>query len=141
MASNRADKYTATNKITELFSDFTANLTPHPGNKQLVRYTNEESVKSSIKNLLKTNRYSRFFNPDMGSNIRKTLFKNITPQNASDLQNGIEETIRNYEKRASLTEVSVVSLKEQNAYHVTVLFYIINKTDPIVLTQILYKVR
>ena len=52
--AQRLDKYTSVNKKAEIYSDFLMNLNIHPNTGQLLRYTNEDAVKKSIRNLLLT---------------------------------------------------------------------------------------
>lgn len=138
---SRLDRYTTTSKKSELYSDFFTNLTPHPATKQLVRKVNEEAVKGAIRNLLLTNKYERPFQPDLGSNIRKLLFEHISPENSNLLKTYVTETIENNEPRCKLINVIVNESEAQQSYFITVLFYIINRTEPVELTVTLYRVR
>lgn len=141
MAIHRSDKYTETNKQRDFYSDFFADLTVHPNTEDLVRYTNEDSVKRSIHNLLLTNKYERMFNPDLGSNINKILFEQISVSSASMLKTYCEETINNFEKRAKLIDIQVDSDEINQSYRVTIYFYVVNKPDPVGLAINLYRVR
>lgn len=138
---NRIDKYTETSKQRDLYSDFFADLTVHPNTGDLVRYTNEDAVRRSIRNLLLTNKYERPFNPNLGSNINKILFEPISTVSSSLLKTYVEETINNYEKRAKIIETSVVADELNQSYKVTVYFYVINKPDPVGLAVTLYRIR
>ena len=68
---------TKQNKV--LYSDFKTSFDFSNVKKDLVADFNEESVKTSIKNILLTNRGERFFNPSFGSDIRYMLFENFNP--------------------------------------------------------------
>jgi phage baseplate assembly protein W len=138
---SRIDKYTSGTKKTELYSDFFNNLTPHPDSKQLVRKTNEDAVKQAIRNLIQTNDYERPFQPTIRSNVRKILFELISPQTTEMLKTYVTEVIENHEPRAKLINVIVTPDEFQQAYFITILFYVINTPDPIELTVTLYRVR
>lgn len=138
---SRIDKYTSVPKKTEIYSDFFTNLIPHPDTKQLVRKVNEDAVKQSIRNLLQTNEYERLFQPDIKSNIRKVLFENISPQTTDLLQTYVTEVIENHEPRCKLINVFVEPNDFQQSYTITVLFYVINKSNPVQLAVTLYRVR
>ena len=43
--------------------------------------TTIEAVKNNIRNLLQTNEGERFFQPNLGLNLRRLLFEHITNQN------------------------------------------------------------
>ena len=137
----RADFYTNTNRMDEIYSDFFTDLNPHPDSKDLVRYANENAVKKSIKNLMLTNKLERLFQPNLGSNISKFLFEPMIGATAIALKQSIVETIINHEPRCKLLDVRVDPDEVNNAYNVTIVFMIINKQDPISLDISLYRVR
>lgn len=125
----------------EIFSDFYTNFDAHPDKLDLLKYSNEESVKRSIKNILLTNRGERFFNPTFGSDINDILFENISPVTESLLREYIETAISNNEPRCKLHEVLVYATEDDNAYSVTIVFSTINTTEPITLNFFLNRVR
>ena len=64
-------------KQDTLYSDLRKDLFLNPVNSDVSRYTDEDSIKESVKNLLLTDVGERLFNPTLGSNIRRMLFENI----------------------------------------------------------------
>lgn len=141
MATQRIDKYSEIDKQRDIYSDFFDDLTVHPNTQDIVRYTNEDAVKRSIRNLILTNKYERFFNPGIGSNIRKILFEQISDETTALLQTYCEETINNYEKRAKLINIQVTSNETTQSYNITIYFYVINNPNPVGLAISLYRVR
>ncbi len=61
----------------DFFSDFESNLERIPGREDIARRVNEQAVRDSIKNLVLTDRGERLFQPDIGCDIRGSLFENI----------------------------------------------------------------
>lgn len=137
----RSQTITQSSRVETVYSDFTTSFDIHPTKLDLVTTTNEEAVKRSIRNLLLTDRGERLFNPILGSDIRSLLFENFSPQTESSLRDYIETTINNYEPRANLIDVIVSAFPEANAYSVTVVFSVINKSEPIVLDILLNRIR
>lgn len=135
------DKYTPLTTQTEIYSDFFTNFDVHPELHDLVRKKNEEAVKTSIRNLILTNKYERLFQPSIGGNIKKYLFDNISPITQESIQNEIRSVIENYESRAKIIDVVATPYPDQNAYVVTIEFYLINTNNKVTLTTILYRVR
>ena len=130
------------NKIdTELYSDFYSNFESHPDKLDLIKYSNEESVKRSIKNILQTNTGERFFNPVFGSDIRKLLFELASPVTESLLREYIEVAITNFEPRARVLDVVVSTNGDETGYNVSVIFSTINTTEPVTLSLILSRIR
>ena len=136
-----ADKFTPTTTQSLLYSDLFTNFVVHPELHDLVLKKNEESVKQSVLNLVLTNRYERPFQPTLGGNIRNYLFEPISSVTSESLRTAIETTINNYEPRAKLISIAVTPYEEENAYSVSITFYISNINTPVSLTTIIYRVR
>ena len=124
-----------------IYSDIPVNFDVHPLKGDLIRATNEDAVKRSIRNLLLTDPYERFFNPKIGAGIRASLFENIGQDTEFLLKTKITETINNYEKRAQLYSVKVKAFPDQNAYNASIVFYLVNYTTPITLDLVLRRIR
>lgn len=140
-AIRRSRLVTQTSQVEVVYSDFPVDFNIHPSKLDLMTVSNEESVKQSVKNILLTDRGERLFNPTMGSDIRSLLFENMSPQTESSLRDYIETAINNYEPRASLIDVIVSAMPDLNAYSVTVVFSVINKSEPVVLDILLNRIR
>lgn len=141
MAVTRADKFTAINKKEEIYSDFMTDFTPHPDTNELMRITNESAVVRSIRNLILTNKYDRLFQPELGGNLMALLFEPMGFATIEEIRRVITDTIHKHEKRARVVECSVNESPDNNAYFVTLVFYIINRQDPITTNLTLYRVR
>lgn len=137
----RAQSFTQTVATEEVYADVTTSLSIHPTKLDLLVNINEDAVKRSIKNILMTDRGERLFNPTFGSDIKGLLFENFSPQTENQLKEYIEMTITNYEPRASLIDVIVQALPDANAYVVTIIFSVINKSEPVTLEFLLDRVR
>lgn len=124
-----------------IYSDIPVNFDVHPLKGDLILTTNEDAVKRSIRNLLLTDPYERFFNPKIGAGIRASLFENIGQDTEFLLKTQITETINNYEKRAQLYSVKVKAFPDQNAYNASIVFYLVNYTTPITLDLLLRRIR
>ena len=139
----RLDKITTStntsSKVTS--SDFLTNFNRHPETDQLVRLTNSEAIKRSIRSLILTERGERFFQPNVGSNISRILFEPMTPQTGILLEQYIVETISTYEPRAKDLQIYVQPDEFNNAYNVSIVFTIINNSNNIVLNLSLNRVR
>lgn len=123
------------------FSDFLTNLDVATVQKDIIRNVNEEAVKTSIRNLLLTNRGDRLFNNTLGSDIRSLLFENPDPAVDRILTDYITKTIENYEPRAGIISVSVNTEFDAQYVAVTIVFNIINKQEPVTLDLVLNRIR
>jgi len=126
-----------------LYSDLRKDLFLNPVNSDVSRYTDEDSIKESIKNLLLTDVGERLFNPTLGSNIRRMLFENILyPETEYILKDLIRTTIENFEPRCNIISINVSNLfNDQNSATITIMFSVINIQTPITLNVVLNRVR
>lgn len=140
----RIDKITKTDKASNqkpYYSDFYTNFNVHPQNKRLVKYTNEESVKRSIRNLINTEKYDRLFQPEIGCRIRSFLFENMSDIISDEIKSTIKETIELYEPRARVIEVIVQANESRHAYDVYIYFQVINSDKELSINITLYRAR
>lgn len=119
-------KLVSRNKI---FKDLDLDFDIHPNTKQLNIVSGDVAVARALRNLIMTNNYERPFHPEIGCNIRQSLFDNILISTAVTIKNAIEEVVQNFEPRVSLNFVDVIASPDQNGYDVTISFFIIN--DPL----------
>jgi len=124
-----------------LYTDLTTNFTIHPIKGDLVLLKNEEAVKRSIRNLILTDPYERFFNPLLSTGINASLFDNIGRDTESILKIKVTEIIENFEPRANIIKVGIKALPDDNSYSVSIIFSINNNTRPINLDFVLRRVR
>jgi len=124
-----------------IFSDFKKDLSIHPLKRDLLRLTNEEAVKESVKNIVFTGKYERYRRPSFGAGIPQDLFENISPSTEYEVKTRITEAINNYEPRANLISVIVVANNDHNNYSVTIVFKTVNSFEPITLSNILRRIR
>lgn len=128
-------------KTRELYADFRKDLLSNPVNFDLARKTNEEAVKESILNLVLTNRGERFFQPNLGCDVKHMLFEHISDFNSITIEEMIKETIEKYEPRANVIGVKAYSDQPGNAVKLSITFNTSNSEDDIVLTTTLTRVR
>lgn len=137
----RADRYTPLEGSYTIYQDLFTKILFENDTKDAALISNEDAVKQAIINIILTNVGERLFNPLLGSEINKMLFENVTPQTTSTLKNLIRSAIENYEPRANLIDVVASPLPDENAYSVSIVFSVINKTEPIYLEFLLNRVR
>lgn len=123
------------------YLDIPTNLDVHPVKGDLTMLVNENAIKRSIINLLYTDRYERFFSPNLGAGLKAYLFENISRDTEFVIKERITETINNYEPRANLISVDVRAMPDENAYNATITFSIANSVNPVTLGLVLRRVR
>ena len=127
--------------INRIYTDIDFTFTKKPVTADIALSYDVQAVTRSIRNLLNTQNYDRLFNPDLGSQITGLLFENMSPVVAVTMEGLITNLIKAYEPRANLRNVTVKSMPDNNAYQVTITFYIENATQPTTTTILLERNR
>lgn len=112
-----------------LYTDISLNFSKHPVTGDINKLSDAESIKASVRNLINTNFGERPFHPEIGSDIRATLFEPVSPIVANLLSRHVEDVINNFEPRAELSNVICVGDIDQNRYDVTIEFYVRNSSE------------
>jgi len=120
----------ASTRKSRAFKDISLSFVPHPITKDLPVLTNERAIARSVRNLVETIPTERFFNPDLGSEVRNTLFDFCDYGTASIIAEQIEETVLNYEPRAENLNVVVLPRPDDSTFEVTIAFDIVGQDLP-----------
>lgn len=131
----------AIDTTTIIYQDLDLMFGLHPVRKDLVLKTNADAVVRSIIHLINTNHYEVPFHPEIGCNIRKLLFENITEFTARDIARFIRETIDNFEPRASIHSLVVTPDSDRNGYNVRLTVFIATHINAIAVEFLLKRVR
>lgn len=127
--------------LKKIYSDIDFTFTRIPVLNDVALSYDEMAVIRSIRNLLLTNHFERPFAPEIGSNINALLFEPISTITSSSLETEIQNVIQNFEPRALLKTVNVISNPDKNAYSVDLTFYVQNATLPTTVTILLERNR
>lgn len=139
--STRADNYTQTQKLPDLFSDLMNDLTPHPITKDLVRLKNDRSIRQAVKNIVLTGLGERLYQPTIGSEIAKALFEPNDIIMEENLRFHIQNAIRFHEPRVNVLNVEVFTFNEEDRVAINIVFSIINSPTVQNLNLLLRRVR
>ena len=80
-----------------------------------------QSVRS-VRNLVETIPTERFFNPNLGSDVRKSLFEFVDFGTAAIIEDQIVDVIDAYEPRVTNLVVQVDPQPDNNSFGVNVIF-------------------
>ena len=97
------------------FKDISLSFSPHPVTKDLPVLTNERAIVRSVRNLVETIPTERFFDSNLGTNIRELLFENMSASSVMIIEDMVRNTIRNYEPRVGDIGVEVDAVPEAAA--------------------------
>ncbi len=101
--------------------------------------TTIEAVKNNIRNLLQTNEGERFFQPNLGMNLRQLLFEHINEENLIGVQDAILDKFQFWLPFVEVRDIQILSIDNttdigMNEIRVKILFNI--KQDPNTLDSI-----
>ena len=116
---------------SQAFKDISLSFEPHPVTKDLPVLVNERAIVRSVRNLVETIPTERFFDSNLGSDVRELLFENFAGSSVMILEDMIRTTIRNYEPRVGDIGIEVDAIPDTNNIDVKVLFEINGLDAPV----------
>ena len=83
-------------------------------------YSTKDQIKSNLINLLLTDKGERIMNPEFGTDLRRSLFDNITESNNEILRLKIIEAINIFIPEIQLESVDVIPDFDYNTLNITI---------------------
>ena len=120
----------ATVRKSRAFKDISLSFSPHPVTKDLPVLINERAVVRSVRNLVETIPTERFFNSDIGTDIRGSLFETFSRETLVTIEDQIRDTIGNFEPRVANLEIEASSRPDDNTFNIKVIFDIAGLNVP-----------
>ena len=117
-------------RISRSFKDISLSFIPHPVTGDLTVIKDANAIKKAVRNLVQTIPRERFFNPNLGTDIRGSLFDFCDFGTASVIQQQIQTTIENYEPRIDNLQIEVFPRPDQNEFEVNIYFDIVGQQFP-----------
>ena len=128
-------------RSARIYKDLDLDFQINSATKDIQKLTDVESVKRSVRNLIKLNHYEKPFRPEIGSNLRAMLFENITPQINHAISKQIDLLIKNYEPRCRLVQLNVQPDVDRNWYRASISFFVVNHPERVEVETFLERLR
>ena len=112
-------------RISQGFKDISMSFQYNPLNNDLIALKNETAIARSIRNIIFTLPGEKFFNPNFGSRINRSLFENIDEISASIIRDEIQNSIINYEPRVELIDIKATPDYNNVSFDVLIQYRII----------------
>jgi phage baseplate assembly protein W len=93
-------------------------------------YSTKEQIKSNLINLLLTDKGERIMNPEFGTDLRKSLFDNITDSSIEILKAKIIDAVNIFIPEIFLEDVIVEPDSDYNTLNVTINYRLIISNTP-----------
>ena len=126
---------------TRGWADLDLDFTAHPVTKDINRKMNVESVKRSVRNLIRTNKYEKHFHPEVDGGVTRHLFELSTAHTKHDIELAVRNCLANFESRVIVDNVRVSGDLDRNGFNVSIFFTIVNSPEPVEVALFLERIR
>tara|TARA_B100001063_G_scaffold124075_1_gene115726 strand:+ start:192 stop:590 length:399 start_codon:yes stop_codon:yes gene_type:complete len=116
-------------KRSRSFRDISLSFKRHPITNDVTLLRNEDAIKKSVINLIRTRIGERFFNDILGTSIGDTLFE-LNTFNDDGLREEIITLLKNFEPRIELTNVFVEGQIDSNDLFIQIDYEIVGLPLP-----------
>ena len=112
------------------FRDISLAFSRHPVTNDIGVFVNEDAIKRSVQNLVRTRIGERFYQKSLGSPLEDSLFEQQDPDTAQVLEDDIKLLLDNYEPRVSNCQVVVSYPLDTNELNVAIKYDITGMQFP-----------
>ena len=119
-----------TEPISRSFKDISFSFTRHPVTNDVTVLRNEDAIKKSVQNLVKTRINERFFNDLLGLSVEASLFEVVGSDISSSLTEEIKTLLENFEPRIKVLDIIVNDTQDYNGLYITIKYSIIGLPVP-----------
>lgn len=116
--------------ISRAFRDISLSFSRNPITNDLISLINEDAIKKSVMNLVRTRIGERFFNNLLGSDVESSLFELQTDETSVFLKEQITILLNNYEPRITLRDVFIEYPEDSNDLLIKIQYDIIGQAFP-----------
>ena len=117
-------------RVSQGFKDISMSFQTNPLNNDLIALKNESAIARSIRNIVFTLPGEKFFDPDFGSNVTRSLFENVDDISAITIRDEIQNSIRNFEPRVNLISVDANPDYDNNGFNVIIVYRVVGADVP-----------
>jgi len=112
------------------FKDISLSFKRHPVTNDIAVLKNEDAIKRSVVNLIRTRVGERFFNSLLGSNVENSLFELATSDIVDPLDQEIRTVLSNFEPRVIVRQVNINLQEEKNLLDISIIYDIVGLAVP-----------
>jgi len=110
----------------DIYADLDIFFRRHPITGDIVRKTDTDAIKRSVRNIVMTNKFERPFKPNFGGSIRNKLFELNTDRQLNRMRRNLAKEIEQLEPRVNNVNVVFGDLEDSNNLDVTIFYNITN---------------
>ena len=111
-------------RVSKKFKDLSMSFKFNPLSGDLITLKNENAIARAVRNIVSTTPGEKFFDPDFGSSVSEILFENVDDITAVSIEDEIKSSLKNYEPRVELINVTVDPNFDENQFDVRITYRI-----------------
>ena len=137
-----AESVNVHSKTVFVYKDLNLSFTRNPVTGDVSTLTDVQNIKRAVRNLVLLNTWDKPFHPEVGTNIRGSLFENFSPMAVAVLREKIENSIQAHEPRVTVTSVDFGDIDhylDTNELSCTIAFYLNNVPEKIEELELMLK--
>lgn len=116
--------------ISRSFKDISLSFSRHPVTNDILILKNEDAIKKSVINLIRTRIGERFFNKLLGTSVDNSLFELNGLEVSTILDEEIKTVLSNFEPRIVVRNVMVESIEDSNELNIKISYDIVGLPFP-----------
>jgi phage baseplate assembly protein W len=116
--------------ISRSFRDISLSFSRHPVTNDVLTIKNEDAIKKSVINLVRTNIGERFFNRLLGTTINDSLFELQSQELSILIEEEIKTLLTNYEPRIKINYINVIVDYDSNDLGIELVYDIVGQGFP-----------
>ena len=117
-------------RVSKSFKDVSMSFKFNPLSGDLIALKNENAIARAVRNIVLTTPGEKFFDPDFGSSVSEILFENVDEITAISIEDEIKSSLRNYEPRVELINLTVNPNFDENQFDVRITYRIVGIDIP-----------
>ena len=117
-------------RVSKSFKDISMSFKFNPLSGDLIGLKNENAIARAVRNIVLTTPGEKFFDPDFGSSVSEILFENVDEITAISIEDEIKSSLRNYEPRVELINLTVNPNFDENQFDVLISYRIVGIDIP-----------
>ena len=117
--------------ISRSFRDISLSFSRHPVTNDILVLKNEDAIKKSVINLIRTRIGERFFNNLLGTSVDNSLFELNGIEVSTIIDEEIKKVLSNFEPRIVVRDVIVESIEDSNELNVKISYDIVGLPFPL----------
>lgn len=115
---------------TKQFKDISLSFKKHPVTKDILVLKDNDAIKKSVMNIIRTSIGDRFYEPTLGTRVGDMLFSlNTDDYNQSLLKSEMKTALQNWEPRVRVRRINTSFMNDSNSVEVVVDYEIIGQPN------------